>query len=142
MEYFNRYAFIEVAMYGKSFMQSGKAAMDLFRSRGLTAVVNDQLVSTVFTLGCLTCSVMCALFGYLFGVGLGINRDYLVLLVGLGFLLGLVVSSIVMNVIDSAVATVFVCWAEAGDALERTNRELFIEMSEAWSKFQAPTNQV
>lgn len=133
---------MEVALYGKSFIESGKAAMALFKSKGLTAIINDQLISTVFTLGCLTSSLVVALFAYLFGVGFGINRDYLMLLVGLGFIVGLVVSSTVMNVVDSAVATVFVCWAEAGEALERTSRELFLEMSSAWAQFQTPNSRV
>ncbi len=55
MEYYNRWAFVYVGMYGGSFMTSGKQAMDLFRSRGFTAILNDDLTSQALHFVSLSC---------------------------------------------------------------------------------------
>lgn len=53
MEYINRWAYIYVGIYGYDFRTSGKAVMDLFRNRGWTAVINDDLTSTALGFGAL-----------------------------------------------------------------------------------------
>lgn len=47
MEYFNRWAFVYVGIYGYTFTKSGKAVLDLFRSRGFDAIINDDLIGNV-----------------------------------------------------------------------------------------------
>ena len=62
MQYFNRYAYIEIgmchlcphvspevlkgiiALYGKSYFRAAKDTWRLFKDRGIDALVNDQLV--------------------------------------------------------------------------------------------------
>lgn len=66
--YFNRYAFTYVAMYGTSFVESGKEAFNLFHQRGLDAIINDQLISNVFTLMAFGSGVLVALVGYGFAL--------------------------------------------------------------------------
>lgn len=51
MEYLNMWAYIYVGIYGRDFRTSAKAVMDLFRSRGWTAVINDDLASSALTFG-------------------------------------------------------------------------------------------
>ena len=43
--YFSRYAYIEIALYGKSYITAAKDTFRLFRDRGIDAIVNDSLVS-------------------------------------------------------------------------------------------------
>lgn len=52
MEYFNKFAFCQVAIYGKDFRTAGVDTMRLFRDRGWTSLVNDSLISNVLTIGC------------------------------------------------------------------------------------------
>ena len=53
MQYFNKYAFCQVALHGKDFWAAGTDTMHLFRDRGWTAVLNDSLISSVLAIGCL-----------------------------------------------------------------------------------------
>jgi hypothetical protein len=53
LQYFNKYAFCQVALYGKDFQTAGTDTMRLFRDRGWSALLNDSLVSTVLAVGCL-----------------------------------------------------------------------------------------
>jgi hypothetical protein len=57
---------------------------------------------------------------------------------GIGFVLGLMVCSIVLGVIDAAVCTVFVCFAEAPEALQANSPQLHGEMVKAWSEAMMP----
>ncbi len=51
MEYINKWAFCYVGIYGYDFRTSGKAVMTLFKNRGWTAVINDDLTSSALGLG-------------------------------------------------------------------------------------------
>jgi len=133
-QYFNRYAFTYVAMYGSSFVESGKDASTLFKNKGLTALINDQLVANVFMFASFGAAVLVGLVGYGFAKAFGLDGGYLSLLAGLGFVVGLLVCSIVLSIVDSAVATVFVCWAEAKEALQKNDATLYLEMDKAWSE--------
>lgn len=57
------------AMYGESFVESGKQAFELFHSRGLDAIINDALISNVFTLMGFGSGVLTALVGYVLRLG-------------------------------------------------------------------------
>jgi hypothetical protein len=51
VEYFNQYAYVQVAMYGKPFMQAAKDTWDLVKRRGLDALINDSLIDGVLIMG-------------------------------------------------------------------------------------------
>lgn len=139
-EYFNRWAFVYVGVYGDSFIQSGKAVLRLFKERGWTAIINDSLIQR--TLSLLSLAVACAVAGlgallpYLTGGYLdSVTTDTATLaycLAGVGFVLALVLSLIMVSVVDSAVATVFVCAAEAPGTLEENHPAYFYEFVSAW----------
>jgi len=44
MEYFNRWAFVYVGIYGYKFTDAGKAVMQLFHERGFDGIINDDLI--------------------------------------------------------------------------------------------------
>lgn len=173
--YFNRYAFTFVAMYGAAYLESGKEAFNLFHQRGLDAIINDQLISNVFTLMAFGSGVLVALVGYGFALvracvgqrgsrplaalidvrprnilnsthnnttrttqAFNLEGGYRGLMAGLGFVLGLMVCSIVLSVIDAAVCTVFVCFAEAPEALQQNSPELHGEMVKQWTEAMQP----
>jgi len=92
-QYFNRYAFTYIAIYGTSFVEGGKEVMQLFKRKGLTAIINDQLVSNVFVLTSLCSSMLMGLFAYGYTLLFDISTDYKPVFVGLGVLLGFMVSS-------------------------------------------------
>jgi hypothetical protein len=59
IEYFNQWAYVFVGIYGFSYLDSGKRAMTLFKERGWSSIITDNLVGYVlsfisFTVGVLT----------------------------------------------------------------------------------------
>lgn len=136
MKYFNRWAFVYVGIYGDSFIQSGKAVMTLFKNRGVTTIVNDNLIQSTLSFLALMVGCIMAGFGAIIPSISGSTFDTLdsavYILAVMGFLLGIFMTSIMTSVIDSGVATVFVCFSEGGDVLEQTHPSLFYELSSAW----------
>ena len=45
VEYFNRYAYIDIALFGRGYVQSAKETWRLFKDRGIDALINDCLVN-------------------------------------------------------------------------------------------------
>jgi hypothetical protein len=46
VEWFNKYAYIEIALYGKSYLPAAKDTWNLMKDRGIDALINDSLVGT------------------------------------------------------------------------------------------------
>jgi hypothetical protein len=64
IQYFNSWAFVQTAITGANFAQSGQSAWRLFQERGWTAVVNDDLVgSALFIAGLMVAAVGAAVGG-------------------------------------------------------------------------------
>ena len=68
MEYFNRWAFIYVGLYGYNFMDAGRNVIRLFKSRGWTMIINDDLVSNVLFFQSLGIGAVCG------GIGMVANE--------------------------------------------------------------------
>ena len=135
LEYFDRWAFVYVGIYGDSFVQSGKAVMALFKNRGWTALINDNLIQRVLTFAALSVGALMAGVGALIPVVTGSFDDIdnaSTILAIIGFFVGFLLTLILVGVIDSAVATVFVCMAEAPNVLESTHPALFYDLSAAF----------
>jgi hypothetical protein len=60
---FNKYAVVYVAMYAIDFASAGAATSELFKARGVTAIVNDQLIEGVLSLGCAVVALASAVTG-------------------------------------------------------------------------------
>jgi hypothetical protein len=140
MEYFNRWAFIYVGLYGYDFMTAGKNVIRLFKSRGWTMVINDDLVGNVLFFQALGIGALCGGLGMLaneingewFADEDDISVKWTIFVVGL--LIGTMFSSIIFNVVQSAVDTTVVCFAEAPVDFQRNYPDLFDQMSGAWLK--------
>ncbi|EJK59191.1 hypothetical protein THAOC_20618 [Thalassiosira oceanica] len=139
LEYFNKFAYIYVGMYGYSYLEAGKNVMTLFQQKGWTVIINDDLVSNVLFLFVL-------IIGGLTGcVGLVLNEinplwfqgyggSPMAIAFGFMFLVGLIIASITMSVVDSAVNTVIVAFAEGPAEFEENHPELSHQMKEGWRK--------
>jgi hypothetical protein len=53
LRYFNKFAFCQIALYGKDFRTAGSDTMRLFRDRGWSFLLNDSLIASVLGVGCL-----------------------------------------------------------------------------------------
>lgn len=138
LSYFNRYAYVYVAVYGLDFRSSGRATTDLFRVRGVTALINDQLIYNILTLGCTIIGLISAVVGYGFGLETSMSRLNVILMALYGAFFGFVLALVVSSVIESAVSTIFVCFAEDPQSLSETHPELYATLVEAWEVAAGP----
>jgi len=139
VEYFNKWAFIYVGLYGYSYVNAGKNVITLFKNRGWEAIIADDLVSNVFFLLSLVVGGLVALAGYLIATATPFLEDAGVdsnshAIAGsvLGFVVGLVLCSVLMSTIASSVNAVIVLYAEAPSEFESNYPELSNQMRTAW----------
>ena len=68
VQYFNKWAYVYVGLYGYSYLQAGKNVMTLFKNRGWDAIVADDLVSNTLFLVSLVVGLVSG------GIGVGVLR--------------------------------------------------------------------
>lgn len=110
--YFNRYAFCFVAIYGLGYLEAAKAAVDLFKSRGLTTLFNDDMIDLVIIVSQIIIAVICLVVGYVYAKVSGISGAYIYLVEVCSFSIGYVMSSVILSIIQSAVTTVYIGFAK------------------------------
>jgi len=124
LEYFNKWAFVYVGLYGYPYVTAGKKVTTLFQQRGWSVIINDQLVARALNFTSLTVALLCGTVQYLF------FHD--VWFFAFGFAFGLFFSYTTMSVLDSAVSTIVVCFAEAPEELEISHEDHSRAMKDAW----------
>lgn len=123
IEYFNMYAFTQVAIYGKTYCQAAKDTWTLVKSRGVDAIVNDNLISGVLLMGAIMGGIATAVVGGI--IALIAIEQYWVSLAFVCFLIGVSLVMLTMEVVESGVCTIFVCFAMDPAALQRNSPELY-----------------
>ncbi|KPI88585.1 hypothetical protein ABL78_2318 [Leptomonas seymouri] len=116
VEYFNRYAFVHVAIYGCGYIEGAKRTFELCKQCLFAAYFNDCLVEPTLSLFALAISI---LFGFLSGLATSWPIGVLV------FFVALLVHQLVFIGVTSSVTTIFVCFAENPDALRESDPELY-----------------
>jgi len=133
--------FCEVAIYGKPFLTAARDAFKIVKERGLDMVLNDIIISTVWSigafLGAFVAAVGCQYYLMMtMGGENGANVKGHVLEVwvvtGLVFFLGVQVIFTTGAVIQSGVSTIFIALAEDPETLARTKPEFFARIQEAF----------
>ncbi|KAK9762954.1 Protein PNS1 [Basidiobolus ranarum] len=129
VEYFNHYAFTQVAIYGKPYCQAAKDTWRLIQDRGIEAIINDSLIGNVLTMGGLLVATVTSIITYVFiqvfKPEINGNADFTTVFIFFGFIVGFSLFALVGEVIQSGTATTFVCLAEDPEALQRSQPELF-----------------
>jgi len=139
IEYFNKWAFVYVGVYGYGYCEAGKSVIQLFKDRGWEAVIADDLVGMVLFFLSLIVGLVTAGLGVLlvktttlwddFAPG----EDAAMIFAGIiGLIIGLVICSILMSTIASSVNTAIVLFADAPAEFEKNYPELSSEMREAY----------
>ncbi|EIN11911.1 DUF580-domain-containing protein [Punctularia strigosozonata HHB-11173 SS5] len=129
VEYFNRYAYIEIALYGKPYIQAAKDTWRLFKDRGIDALINDSLVNITLTWGSYVVGILCSLFAYLYlrytHPAYNDNGQYTAPVVLFAFLIGTSCLLTLGSAIQAGVSTIFVGLAEDPQVLAIRAPELF-----------------
>lgn len=143
VEYFNKWAYVYVGLYGFGYCEAGKSVMQLFRDRGWEALIADDIVSTVLMLVSFVNGIITAGVGMLVAKSTNWfddvinqieNGDVIVLVTCgiIGFIIGFALCAIIMGVISSAVNATIVLFAEAPAEFETNYPELSQEMRSAY----------
>lgn len=135
--YFNKWAYVYIGLYGYDYLTAGNKVISLFSERGWTAIMNDQIVSSVLTLVCNMIGVGAGCVGLLLSVAhpawVSEYGDAAVVVAFLvPALIGIAMAFILTSVIIAAVDTVVVAFAEAPMEFERNHPGLSAQMVTAW----------
>ncbi|GAX15263.1 hypothetical protein FisN_1Hh700 [Fistulifera solaris] len=138
MEYFNKWAFIYVGLYGYSYLEAGKNVFTLFHNRGWEAIIADDLVQNVlFLMSLMTGGVMGGL-ALIMDVSTDLfeeaGGDSKAVAFLLGFIVGLAISSVLLSTVGSGVNAVIVLFAEAPADFERNHPQLSQRMRTTWNE--------
>lgn len=129
VKYFNRYAYIEIALYGKPYIKAAKDTWTMFMDRGIDALVNDSLVGMTLTWGAYTIGLLCSLFGYLYlrltHPAYNADGQYTAPVVLFAFFIGLQCSITMSTAIEAGVSTIFVGLGEDPQVLAVRAPDLF-----------------
>lgn len=139
IEFFNRFAYTFVGCYGYSFVTASKHVFKLFKSKGWSAIVNDDLTGNVFFMGNVIIGAVSAYIAIHMVHDTDKQRlamfEHPDVLIGVfAFLIGYGVNSLFMNVVASAVTTIFVLWAEDPHGWQLTRPEHYERLHKAWLK--------
>ncbi|KAJ2483784.1 putative choline transporter, neither null mutation nor overexpression affects choline transport [Coemansia sp. RSA 2131] len=136
VEFFNKYAYVEIAMYGKSFVPAAKDTWTLIKDRGVDALINDCLIGNVLQMGAFLCAAVVALVAWLYITitrpEYNITGSYTAPIIIAAFVLAMSMFMVLLKCIDSGAATTFVCLAEDPDAMARNNPRLFAMVRETY----------
>ena len=135
LKIFNRYAFCFVSIYGHDFKTAGRAVFDLFAKLGWTTIINDDHIEMTLNIGSLGVAGITALLGYLYATVMNMSSEWATIIAIVGGLFGFVMSGVTLSVVSSAVATIFVCFADAPAPFFRTHPDHAEALTNAWTRF-------
>ncbi|TPX60803.1 hypothetical protein PhCBS80983_g01548 [Powellomyces hirtus] len=132
--FINVYAYTQVAIFGKSYLEAGRDTWALLQARGLDLVINDDLTSGVIGLGGVLVAFLSGTLGYVIGLVKDFAPGMVWALAGCGFIAGLLQFWVLAEIVRSGVATTFVCLAEDPVALRRTKPQLYQQFMDSYPR--------
>ncbi|KAG8884398.1 putative choline transporter, neither null mutation nor overexpression affects choline transport [Tulasnella sp. 331] len=143
VQFFNRYAYIEIALYGKPYIAAAKDTWRLFQDRGIDALVNDSLVGITLNFGGYIVAVLSAAFAYIYlrTTAPSYNGDgqYTAPVILFAFLVGFMCMATLASTIEAGVSTIFVGLGEDPQILAERSPPLFARVGILDSKDLVPT---
>ncbi|KAG0492747.1 hypothetical protein HPP92_006145 [Vanilla planifolia] len=119
----------EIAVNGKGFNHSARDAWELFQSTGVEALVAYDCSGAVLLMGIILGGLVA---GTCTGVWAWFKTSDDVLMVGsTAILMGMVLVGLAVVVVESAVTSIYICYAEDPSLIHRWDAEFFEQMSEA-----------
>ncbi len=133
---FNKYAFTQVALYGKDFVSAAKDTFNLLEVKGFTLLINDSLSDAVIASGMMITTLISLMVVALPAVVYGKHQfsqkdEFLKLYFLMITFICIMVATTFFAQIDSAVCSTFVIWAEDPEGMRasRTDNFAHIETS-------------
>lgn len=135
---FTPWAFTYIGLYHYSLKDSGHKVNELFDRRGWSRLVTDDLIPSVLTMVSLVIGGLSGSFAVIMqaldGEGLTSFGHPVAASFTIGFLVGIVLSTVLFSIIESSVQGVIVCFAGSPVEFHRNHPELSHEMRHAWKE--------
>lgn len=134
MRYFNEWAFVQVAVYGKTYIQAAKQTWAMLMDGTVWGgVIADCLVDTAIQA---TNIVLAAITGLVFWL---VTQSILVAVIAA--LAAFMTSSVMMGVINSCVKTIFVCYTDSQQMLSTIAPQLAQNIGSVLGQKEASAQQ-
>lgn len=128
VRFFNKYAYVQIAVSGKGFNHSARDAWELFQSTGVEALIAYDCSGAVLLMGTVLGGLIT---GTCTGVWTWLKTSDRVIMVGsTTMLMGMILVGLAMVVVESAVTSIYICYAEDPLLINRWDAEFFNQMSE------------
>lgn len=140
-EYFNKWAMVYVGLYGYDFLTAGKNVVTLFRARGWSSIISNNLVNralmVVATVISLATGLIISMVWHLFEIGES-DTQVVKLLSFIYFYAAFVISllnaNFLLSVVGAASDTAIVCFAEGSPEFEMNHPQLSAMMHESYAQ--------
>lgn len=142
--YFNRYAYCVIALYGKLYIKLARETFDLFRFKGIDAMINDCFIDTSLNMYSLCVSYTVSLLSHLYlwftHPAYNSSGNYTAPVMAFSFLIAGQITRIALTVITSGVLTFFVALARDPEVFQMTNRDRFDEIFQHYPQVMEKVN--
>ncbi|XP_071735653.1 uncharacterized protein [Rutidosis leptorrhynchoides] len=128
VRFFNKYAYVQIAVYGKNFNNSARDAWELFQSTGVETLVAYDCSGAVLLMGTLLGGLITGTCAVVLTEIARSDRD--IMIGSTAILMGMVLVGLAMVVVESAVTSIYICYAEDPLLIQRWDPEFFTQMSE------------
>ncbi|PWN19798.1 DUF580-domain-containing protein [Microstroma glucosiphilum] len=131
IEFFNKYALINVSLYGNSYITAAKETWRLMKDRGIDALATDSLVNIVWTYGSIVVGILVGIFAYVYEKQTdpeALNQTssyYSIILLAAVALATQICLTLGQGSIGSGTATLFVALAEDPQTMAQKEPQLF-----------------
>ncbi|KAK0540012.1 pH nine-sensitive protein 1 [Tilletia horrida] len=140
IRWLNKYAYINIALYGSSYLEAARATFTLLQQKGVDVIINDSLVNTVWMMGSFAIGILTALFSYIYLKESSSNpgeSSSIIILASFAF--GLQVSlALGAGCIGSGVSVLFVALAEDPEVIATRDPELFEMIRSTYPQVAGP----
>lgn len=128
VRFFNKYAYVQIAVYGKGFNHSARDAWELFQSTGIETLIAYDCSGAVLLMGTLVGGL---LSGTCAGIWAKIKYpDEVMMVASTAMLMGMILVGLATVVVESAVTSIYICYAEDPLLIQRWDVDFFNQMSE------------
>mmetsp|Transcript_15710 Transcript_15710/g.43342 ORF Transcript_15710/g.43342 Transcript_15710/m.43342 type:complete len:497 (+) Transcript_15710:85-1575(+) len=138
VEYFNKWAFVYVGIYGYGYCEAGKNVFTLFKNRGWEAIIADDLVANTLGLVGLFVGAIMGCIGLILDATTDLyddaGGDSAAIAFILGLIIGLFIASIALSTFGSGVNAVIVLFAEAPADFQQNHPDLSNRMRQIWAE--------
>jgi len=131
VDYFNKWAFVYVALKGDTFLEAGKNVTRLFKQKGWETIITDSLVDTILLMVSICVGLITGCFTGILAIQKNMQFGEIAPWV-VGFVVGFIFTSTIMSLVASSVNTIIVCFAENPDHLEKNHPHLYPDMIHSW----------